>query len=135
MNCKIFSILLASLALSSCIAQEPKDISLDDAAIMINDKDVQNDGVVQSQLVGVITGARCLEALSFLMKEDPKEYDELAGAYHNIAEGYRFLNENSAGMDQDAREMYSMSLSMRKDLLCSKLRFAGFQLIKEKMDF
>lgn len=135
MNCKVFGILLASLVLSSCIAQEPKDISLDDAAIMINNNDVQNDGVVQSQLADVITGARCLEALSFLIKEDPKEYNELADAYHNIAEGYRFLNENSAGMDQDAREMYLMSLSMRRDLLCSKLRFAGFQLIKEKMNF
>ncbi|SCM54751.1 hypothetical protein [Hafnia alvei] len=126
--------MLTLFTLSACIVQEPKDISLDDAAIMVNDTDVKNDGMVKNQF-GVTTGARCLETLSFLINEDPKKYNGFAGAYHDLAERYRFLNENSAVMDPDAREMYSMSLSMRKDLLCSKLRFAGYQLIKDKMNF
>lgn len=134
MNCRFFVILLASFTLSACIVQEPKDISLDDAATMINDNDTQNSSVVKSKF-GVTTGAGCLEALSFLMKEEPTKYNDLAAAYHDIAEGYRFLDENSSIMEPDAREMYSMSLSMRNDVLCSKLKFAGFQLLKDKMNF
>ncbi|HGN1707049.1 TPA: hypothetical protein ACKRTE_002947 [Providencia rettgeri] len=114
-------------SLSSCAAHEkPKDISLDDVAIMLTESSASNENISSNE-------SGCLDMLDFLMKENTEEYTNLAGKFNELTDGYRFLNENRDIMDKDAKEMYLMTLSMKKEYLCYTLRFSSFKTLKNKM--
>ena len=121
---------LAPFYLAACTMPAQQDnLSLDDAVVMIN----ESEKVKSTQAANEQKGGGCLEALDFLLNEDPHKYKEFTEKYHEIAEAYRFLNDNNDIMSPDAKEMYKMSLSMKSDVLCAKMKFLSFQLLKEKM--
>ena len=129
----LYKMMILSLSLSYLVActmpVQQDNISLDDAVVMIN----ESEKVKSSQAVSEQKGGGCLEALNFLMNEDPYKYKEFTEKYHEIADAYRFLNENNDIMSPEAKEMYKMSLSLKSDVLCAKMKFLSFQLLKEKM--
>jgi len=43
------------------------------------------------------------------------------------------LNVNKNIMDNDAKEVYTMSLEMKLDTLCSKVQYTGYSVVKGKI--
>ncbi len=74
----------------------------------------------------------CIEALVFLSEEDPEKYSDYINDYHKIAEGYRFLDENRKFMNKDSIELLVRGLNVKKDVLCSRVKFESFQYLKNK---
>ncbi|EBC2122711.1 hypothetical protein CWD08_25460 [Salmonella enterica] len=127
---KMIILLLAAFYLVACSMPVQQDnVSLGDALEMIN----ESEKLESSQAGNDEKMRECLESMDFLMNEEPHKYKEFTEKYHEIAEAYRFLNDNNDIMSPDAKEMYKMNLSMKSDMLCAKIKFSSFQLLKEKM--
>lgn len=74
----------------------------------------------------------CIEALVFLSEENYSEYKGYIHDYHKIAEGYRFLENNRQFMNKDSIELFVRGLNVKKDILCSRVKFESFQYLKNK---
>lgn len=71
-------------------------------------------------------------SLGFLSEEDPEKYSDYINDYHKIAEGYRFLDDNRTFMNKDSIELLVRGLNVKKDVLCSRVKFESFQHLKNK---
>ncbi|KEA51241.1 hypothetical protein DT73_17860 [Mangrovibacter sp. MFB070] len=90
----------------------------------------------ESLLQGVTiasTGNVCVDHFNFIKDEHERNYISYSKVYSKIGDGYRFLNTNKNIMDKDARDIYTMTLDMKLNTLCSKVRYSGYSLIREKI--
>ncbi|MCV5446846.1 hypothetical protein OFN46_35315, partial [Escherichia coli] len=60
------------------------------------------------------------------------KYSDYINDYHKIAEGYRFLDDNRTFMNKDSIELLVRGLNVKKDVLCSRVKFESFQHLKNK---
>lgn len=79
------------------------------------------------------TGNVCVDHFNFIKDEHERNYISYSKVYSKIGDGYRFLNTNKNIMDKDARDIYTMTLDMKLNTLCSKVRYSGYSLIREKI--
>ncbi|WP_157737598.1 hypothetical protein [Kosakonia cowanii] len=79
------------------------------------------------------TGNPCVDNFNFLRSAGDDRYPNFSDQYITIGNGYSFLNTNKKIMDKDARQVYTMKLDMKLDTLCSKVNYAGYQLVQKKM--
>lgn len=91
----------------------------------------------RSQLVPVNAIAssnnKCVDNFNFLRQSSSDRYQKYSQDYIKIGNGYTFLNTNKNIMGSDAKEVYTMKLDMKLDSLCNKVDYAGYQVIKDKM--
>lgn len=76
---------------------------------------------------------QCVDHFNFLRQAKDKKYQGYSQQYVDISNGYTFLNVNKNIMDTDAKEVYTMTLNMKLDTLCTKVNYTGFQLIRQKI--
>lgn len=76
---------------------------------------------------------RCVDDFNFLRQAGGEKYQKYSQDYIKIGEGYRFLNTNKNIMGSDAKEVYTMKLDMVLDTLCTRVNYAGFEVVKEKI--
>jgi len=79
------------------------------------------------------TGNQCVDNFNFLRQAGDKNYQEFSHQYITVGEGYNFLNKNKKIMDGDARQVYTMKLDMKLDTLCSKVNYAGYRVVRQKI--
>ena len=79
------------------------------------------------------TGNLCVDNFNFLRQAGDDKYQDYSQKYIAVGNGYTFLNTNKNIMDKNAQEVYSMKLDMKLDTLCSKVNYAGYQVIHRKM--
>ncbi|TBL78906.1 hypothetical protein EYY94_01490 [Obesumbacterium proteus] len=75
----------------------------------------------------------CVDHFNFLRETQASQYQKYTKDYGDIGKGYRFLNVNKNIMDNDAKEVYTMSLEMKLDTLCSKVQYTGYSVVKGKI--
>lgn len=79
------------------------------------------------------TGNQCVDNFNFLRQAGHDKYQDYSQKYIAVGNGYTFLNKNKNIMDKNAQQVYSMNLDMKLDTLCSKVNYAGYQLIRSKI--
>ena len=75
----------------------------------------------------------CIDDMTLLKQTRYNEYQTFAAQYSEIMNEYHFLRKNSEIMDNDTKRYLSDMLAIKRDTLCSKIKFNTFQSIKEKM--
>lgn len=76
---------------------------------------------------------KCIDDMTLLKQTHYNEYQTFAAQYSEIMNEYHFLRKNSEIMDNDTKRYLSDMLAIKRDTLCSKIKFSTFQSIKEKM--
>lgn len=76
---------------------------------------------------------QCVDNFNFLRQAGDPKYNDFSKQYIKVGNGYNFLNVNKNIMDADAKEVYAMKLDMKLDTLCSKVNYAGYQVIRQKI--
>ncbi|WGL95857.1 hypothetical protein [Arsenophonus nasoniae] len=76
---------------------------------------------------------KCVDHFNFLKEANGGKYLQYSHDYNKISRDYTFLNVNKNIMDKDSKELLSMTLSTKLDIVCSKVQFSGFQSVKEKI--
>ncbi|ENN8379050.1 hypothetical protein ACAX46_004540 [Providencia rettgeri] len=75
----------------------------------------------------------CIDDMALLKQTRYNEYQKFLTQYGEIMNEYHFLRKNSEIMDKDTKTYLNDMLTMKRDTLCSKIKFNTFQSIKEKM--
>lgn len=75
----------------------------------------------------------CIDDMALLKQTRYNEYQAFLAQYGEIMNEYHFLRKNSEIMDKDTKTYLNDMLTMKRDTLCSKIKFNTFQSIKEKM--
>jgi|GEM_PF-6767250 hypothetical protein len=75
----------------------------------------------------------CIDHFNFLRQAKDSKYQDFSRQYINVSEGFAFLRTNKNIMDASAREVYDMNLNMKLETLCTKVNYAGFQVIRQKL--
>ncbi|WP_105450418.1 hypothetical protein [Escherichia coli] len=126
-------VIILSVYITGCTNNNLKkeDIPEDMFAIIYGSDSIKKYERGQMELTRNINSG-CIEALVFLSEEDPEKYSDYINDYHKIAEGYRFLDENRKFMNKDSIELLVRELNVKKDVLCSRVKFESFQYLKNK---
>ncbi|KAE9666526.1 hypothetical protein [Escherichia coli] len=130
---RYLTIVILSVYMTGCTNNNLKkeDIPEDMFAIISGSDSIKKYEREQMELTGNINSG-CIDALVFLSEESPETYSDYINDYHKIAEGYRFLNENRKFMNKDSIELLVRGLNVKKDVLCSRIKFESFQYLKDK---
>ena len=80
------------------------------------------------------TNNLCVDHFNFLKESKSDAYPIYTKNYSDIGNGYRFLNINKNIMDADAKKVYTMMLEMKLDTLCTKVKYSGYSVIKNKIE-
>lgn len=75
----------------------------------------------------------CVDRFNFLRQAGDDKYQKYSRDYVQIGDGYRFLATNKNIMSEDAKRVYSGTLEMKLDMLCSEVNYAGYQIIQQKI--
>ena len=75
----------------------------------------------------------CVDDMTLLKQTRYNEYQVFLKQYSEIMNEYHFLRKNSEIMDKDTRRYLSDTLTMKRDTLCSKIKFNTFQSVKERL--
>lgn len=75
----------------------------------------------------------CVDNMTLLKQTNNGQYQWLTQQYSELMNEYHFLRVNSEIMDKDTKQYLSDTLTMKRETLCSKIKFNAFQSIKEKV--
>lgn len=75
----------------------------------------------------------CVDSFNFLKGLNQDQFSHYSDDYTRINQNYTFLNVNKEIMDKDSREMLSMTLNKKLDTLCTKVQYAGFIGVKDRI--
>ena len=76
----------------------------------------------------------CVDHFNFLRQTGDDKYQKYSRDYIQIGDGYSFLNTNKNIMNGDAKRVYTNTLDMKLNTLCSEVNYAGFQVIQQKIN-
>lgn len=76
----------------------------------------------------------CVDHFNFLRQAGDDKYQKYSRDYLQIGDGYSFLNTNKNIMNGDAKRVYTNTLDMKLNTLCSEVNYAGFQVIQQKIN-
>lgn len=74
----------------------------------------------------------CVDDMTLLKQTNYNTYLDRIKQYGELMNEYHFLRRNSEIMDRDTKQYLSDILEVKKDTLCSKIKFNVFQSIKKK---
>lgn len=74
----------------------------------------------------------CIDDMTLLKQTNYNTYLDRVKQYGELMNEYHFLRRNSEIMDRDTKQYLSDILEVKKDTLCSKIKFNVFQSIKKK---
>ena len=132
---RYFIIIILSICITGCTSYSLKkeDLPEDMFAIIYGSDSIKKYELDQEEVTKNMNSG-CIEALVFLSEEEPNKYIDYINDYHKIAEGYRFLDQNRQFMHKDAIELFVRGLNVKKDVLCSRVKFESFQYLKNKFE-
>ncbi|HCR3333871.1 TPA: hypothetical protein ON523_003650 [Morganella morganii] len=93
----------------------------------------ENKQLASQGIVIASTRNACVDGFNFLKGLNEGLFADYSGNYNRINQNYTFLNVNKEIMDKDSKELLSMTLNKKLDTLCTKVQFAGFMGVKEKI--
>ncbi|ETO41106.1 hypothetical protein X965_14660 [Morganella sp. EGD-HP17] len=74
----------------------------------------------------------CIDDMALLKQTSYSAYQDRVRQYGELMNEYHFLRRNSEIMDKDTKQYLSDILEVKRDTLCSKIKFNVFQSIKKK---
>lgn len=98
------------------------------AQAYVGSKQMASQGIVIAS-----TNNACVDGFNFLKGVNQAEFNDFSSSYGRINQNYTFLNVNKEIMDKDSREVLSMTLNKKLDTLCTKVQYAGFIGVKDKI--
>lgn len=91
-----------------------------------------NSRIVPVNVVASSSNA-CVDHFNFLRQAGDDKYQKYSRDYTQIGDGYSFLNTNKNIMNNDSKRVYTNTLDMKLNTLCSEVNYAGFQVIQQKI--
>lgn len=134
---KLFFIVVSVSALTACSSQISRTGS---KKTSVKTTQTSADRYAEKQKTALLgnsvnsSGNTCVDHFNFIKSSHSNDYTRYSKEYGSIGEGYRFLSVNKDIMDKDARNVYTMSLDMKLNTLCTKVQYSGYLLIKEKIN-
>lgn len=95
---------------------------------------VNSSSGITNGLVEKSTNSECIDNFNFLRDEGSDLYAKYAADYKKINDGFVFLNKKRNVMDKDAKEIYTMTLRMKMDKLCTKMQASVFNIVQGKLE-
>lgn len=74
----------------------------------------------------------CVDDMTLLKQLSYDTYLNRVKQYGELMNEYHFLRRNSEIMDKDTKQYLSDILTVKRETLCSKIKFNVFQSVKEK---
>ncbi|MFM1348934.1 hypothetical protein WFP14_20585 [Yersinia proxima] len=124
--------LLPVLFLAACSSSTVKHIETQKKNSAAVRYDQSNSRIVPVNSV-VSSNNACVDHFNFLRQAGDDKYSKYSRNYIQISDGYRFLSTNKNIMDSDAKRVYTQTLDMKLNTLCSEVNYAGYQLIQQKI--
>lgn len=125
---KAIILLLLFTAVAGCSGLSLKPLPHTDEAEVKN----SNDKLLPKEVITSSTNS-CVDDITLLRQTRYNDYKILVQQYEELMNEYHFLRKNSEIMDKDTKRYLSDILTMKRETLCSKIKFNAFQSIKEKM--
>lgn len=94
---------------------------------------VANKQVASQGIVIASTRNACVDGFNFLKGMNQNQFGLYSEDYNRINQNYTFLNINKEIMDKDSKEVLSMTLNKKLDTLCTKVQYAGFIGVKDRI--
>lgn len=94
---------------------------------------VANKQAASQGIVIASTRNACVDGFNFLKGMNQNQFGLYSEDYNRINQNYTFLNVNKEIMDKDSREVLSMTLNKKLDTLCTKVQYAGFIGVKDRI--
>lgn len=88
----------------------------------INNKSViaKNDTIVEKN-------ASCMNEFAALQHIDPENYQYYLTQFKELNDAYQVYKQNANLMNKDAKEMLGLELDNKLQLVCARIKSAGFQ--------
>ncbi|MGL4214791.1 MAG: hypothetical protein ACRCSA_17705 [Morganella morganii] len=94
---------------------------------------IGNRQIASQGIVIASTRNACVDGFNFLKGVNQNQFDNFSADYSKINQNYTFLNVNKEIMDKDSKELLTMTLNKKLDTLCTKVQYAGFIGVKDKI--
>lgn len=94
---------------------------------------VGNKQAASQGIVIASTRNACVDGFNFLKGMNQNQFGLYSEDYNRINQNYTFLNINKEIMDKDSKEVLSMTLNKKLDTLCTKVQYAGFIGVKDRI--
>lgn len=148
MKKRIIAVALASLFLSACNSapnkkpvpvKNPKATEQTQSATPnITGNTAAREYTANKQMASqgiVIASTRnaCVDGFNFLKGLNQTQFDNYSSDYSKINQNYTFLNINKEIMDKDSKELLTMTLNKKLDTLCTRVQYAGFTGVKDRL--
>lgn len=75
----------------------------------------------------------CLDKIEHFRKIDHQNYKNFKAEYDIIIDGFNFLEQNANIMTAETKRIYEMKMDVHINLLCTKLQYSGYKIMKEKL--
>lgn len=144
MKKRIAFVAFVSLALAACSSVPQKKLSKPNApkTATVLTNNAANLAVTayaqnkQTEMQGIVLASShnaCVDSFNFLKGLNQDQFDNYSADYGKINQNYTFLNINKEIMDKDSKELLSMTLNKKLDTLCTKVQYAGFIGVKDRL--
>ncbi|TBM25848.1 hypothetical protein [Hafnia paralvei] len=124
--------LLSVIFLASCSSNTVKQIETPKKTSATVKYEQNNSRIVPVNSIAS-SNNECVDHFNFLRQAEHDKYPKYSRDYIQIGDGYRFLSTNKNIMNNDAKRMYTQTLDMKLNTLCSEVNYAGFQAIQQKI--
>ncbi|MBS0849355.1 hypothetical protein [Citrobacter sp. JGM124] len=124
--------LLSVMFLAACSTNMAKNTTKQSPAPTI--KYAQNNSRIVPVNSVASSNNPCVDHFNFLRQAGDNKYQKYSRDYIQIGDGYNFLNTNKNIMNGDAKRVYTNTLDMKLNTLCSEVNYAGFQVIQQKIN-
>ncbi|WP_367300394.1 hypothetical protein [Hafnia alvei] len=125
--------LLSFIFLAACSANSVKHASVKQSP-KPTIKYAQNNSRIVPVNAVASSNNLCVDHFNFLRQAGDDKYQKYSRDYIQIGDGYSFLNTNKNIMNGDAKRLYSNTLDMKLNTLCSEVNYAGFKVIQQKIN-
>ncbi|WP_249215940.1 hypothetical protein [Citrobacter sp. JGM124] len=125
--------LLSVIFLAGCSSNVVKNTTTKPVSAAPATNYAQNNSRIVPVNSVVSSNNPCVDRFNFLRLAGNEKYQKYSNDYTRIGDGYNFLNTNKNIMNSDARRVYTNTLEMKMDTLCSEVNYAGFQVIQQKI--
>ncbi|GAB1439406.1 hypothetical protein MASR2M36_21770 [Providencia sp.] len=148
MKKRLAFVAFASLTLAACNSMPQKKVTSTiskptapkTAAVSTNNETnlaatvyAQNKQSISQGIVIASTRNACVDSFNFLKGLNQRQFDNYSADYSKINQNYTFLNINKEIMDKDSKELLSMTLNKKLDTLCTKVQYASFIGVKDRL--
>lgn len=129
---KIITLSLLVTILAGCSGMSSRKAALTPEKTVAETSNQNTDVKLLPKEITPSSTNSCVDDITLLKQTNYNTYLDRVKQYGELMNEYHFLRRNSEIMDRDTKQYLSDILEVKKETLCSKIKFNVFQSIKEK---